>query len=409
MGTSRTREASVSSRSRRLVSAQWMSSNRSSVGPPIASDSTKTLAEKNRVSRSEMVRSPSSPSSTSSCGACSSAAAGPASSARPVASFARASAGSSLSKMCAICLTCCPKAPYGVLAPYGVERPRTTRAPWAATSCDSSSARRDFPIPAGPKTVTNWARPSSVTRSQIPMRTPSSRSRPIIGTAAIGRSPACDVARRACQARTGALLPFARTGWAGRYSTALRVAAYVSSPTRTAPTGAALWSRAAVFTTSPATIASPWPGRASSSTIASPVFTAIRTSSPSCFRPVADGERRAYGALGVVAVRRRRTEDAHHRVPDELLDRAAVALELLADALVVRREDRAHVLRIELLGTSGEADEVDEEDGDRRVAPRPAVRARPAPRRTRYRTWRGRDSPARSVCRSARLGTLESR
>ena len=85
---------------------------------------------------------------------------------------------------------------------------------------------------------------------------------------------------------------------------------------------------------------------------------------PVLLGPVADGERCAHGALGVVAVRRRRAEDAHDRVPDELLDRAAVALELLADAFVVRSEDRPNVLWVELLGAPGEADEVDEEDGD---------------------------------------------
>ena len=55
-GTSRTRAASVSSRSSRLGSAQWMSSKRSSVGPRSASDSTSTRAEKKSVSRSALCR-----------------------------------------------------------------------------------------------------------------------------------------------------------------------------------------------------------------------------------------------------------------------------------------------------------------------------------------------------------------
>ena len=54
----------------------------------------------------------------------------------------------------------------------------------------------------------------------------------------------------------------------------------------------------------------------------------------------------------------------HHRVADELLDRAAEALELVAQAGVVGREQRPHVLGVELLGARGEADEVGEEDGD---------------------------------------------
>ena len=52
--------------------------------------------------------------------------------------------------------------------------------------------------------------------------------------------------------------------------------------------------------------------------------------------PVADRERGAHRALGVVLVRDRRAEHGHHRVADELLDRAAEALELVAQPRVVR-------------------------------------------------------------------------
>ena len=58
-------------------------------------------------------------------------------------------------------------------------------------------------------------------------------------------------------------------------------------------------------------------------------------------REVADGERGANGALGIVLVRDGGAEERHHGVADELLDRAPVALELAADARVVRTEDRA--------------------------------------------------------------------
>ncbi len=57
-------------------------------------------------------------------------------------------------------------------------------------------------------------------------------------------------------------------------------------------------------------------------------------------------------------------EDGHHRVADELLHRAAEALELVAQAGVVRAEERAHLLRIHLLGARREAHEIGEEDGD---------------------------------------------
>ena len=72
---------------------------------------------------------------------------------------------------------------------------------------------------------------------------------------------------------------------------------------------------------------------------------------------------RADSSLGVVLVRDGRSEDGHHRVPDELLDRAPVALDLLPQAGVVGTDARADVLRVGGLRGGGEADEVAEEDG----------------------------------------------
>ena len=69
-------------------------------------------------------------------------------------------------------------------------------------------------------------------------------------------------------------------------------------------------------------------------------------------------------ALGVVLVCRRCAEDRHDRVPDELLDRAAVALDLLPQARVVGADASADVLGVSRFGCGGEADEVAEEDGD---------------------------------------------
>ena len=66
-------------------------------------------------------------------------------------------------------------------------------------------------------------------------------------------------------------------------------------------------------------------------------------------RELADRERCADGALGIVLVGGRRAEERHDRVADELLDGAAVALELGAHALVVRPQDRLDVLGIERL------------------------------------------------------------
>jgi hypothetical protein len=79
-------------------------------------------------------------------------------------------------------------------------------------------------------------------------------------------------------------------------------------------------------------------------------------------RAVADRDRRQHRTNGIVLVRHGCAEDGHHSVADELLHRAAALLDLLAEPGVVRREHRAHVLRVELLGAAREADEVGEED-----------------------------------------------
>ena len=75
-------------------------------------------------------------------------------------------------------------------------------------------------------------------------------------------------------------------------------------------------------------------------------------------------ERGADGALGVVLVRGRRAPDRHDRVADELLDRAAVAVDHLARQVEVARQGLADVLGVALLGERREADEVGEQDGD---------------------------------------------
>ena len=103
-----------------------------------------------------------------------------------------------------------------------------------------------------------------------------------------------------------------------------------------------------MFTTSPATIDSPSAGRAPSDTTASPVLTAspdLQVAAGELADDVPDDERRAHRTLRVVAVRERRSEDAHDGVADELLDDAAERLDLAADALVVRREHAREPLR----------------------------------------------------------------
>ena len=78
------------------------------------------------------------------------------------------------------------------------------------------------------------------------------------------------------------------------------------------------------------------------------MFTAVRICRSSPI-DVMDRECGANGAFGIVLVRNRGAEDAIDRVADELLDRAAVALDLRPQARVIGRERRSHVLRVELL------------------------------------------------------------
>jgi hypothetical protein len=77
-----------------------------------------------------------------------------------------------------------------------------------------------------------------------------------------------------------------------------------------------------------------------------------------------DSQSRPHRSFGVVLVRHRRATYRHHRVTDELFDRAAVTLDLFSQACVVGTDASAHVLRILLLGGGGESHQVTEEDGD---------------------------------------------
>ena len=77
-----------------------------------------------------------------------------------------------------------------------------------------------------------------------------------------------------------------------------------------------------------------------------------------------DAQAGADRPLGIVLVRYRCTEDGHHRVADELLDRAAEALDLAAEASVVGPDPRAHVLGVGRVRAGGETDEVTKENRD---------------------------------------------
>ena len=60
----------------------------------------------------------------------------------------------------------------------------------------------------------------------------------------------------------------------------------------------------------------------------------------------------------------RGTPDGHHGIPDELLDRAAVAAYDLAAEVEVTSEQIPDRLRIPVLGQAGEADQIAEQHRD---------------------------------------------
>jgi hypothetical protein len=71
-----------------------------------------------------------------------------------------------------------------------------------------------------------------------------------------------------------------------------------------------------------------------------------------------------HGALRVVLVRARRAEHPEHAVADELVERPAVAFDLLLRHRVIRPERGANVLGVGAVRAGGEADQVREQDRD---------------------------------------------
>ena len=220
-------------------------------------------------------------------------------------------------------------------------------------------------MPGTPTSVTSCGSRSRRARSSAPTSASSScspadeRGTPDLADVDAEPRPRLEASHTA----TGSVLPFASIGRCSRYEITRSVARYVVSSTRMPFTGAADWSRAAVLTTSPEAIPSPAPRPERDERLAG------RDPDPDLEvgfleRPLADRQRRAHRALRVVLVSYGSAEERHDRVADELLDRAAEALEVPAHPLEERREQRAHVLRVEALGARRRADEVAEEHGD---------------------------------------------
>ena len=154
--------------------------------------------------------------------------------------------------------------------------------------------------------------------------------------------------------------PSASRGSTAVTSTASRTSARVGCPISTSPGGAACSSREATLT-------------------ASPVDEPLRRARHHLARHDADppleaelGQciphlgRRAHCAQRVVLVQRRHAEDGHHGIADELLDRAAVALDDLPHRFEVAGEQRAQPLGIDRLPERGRARR------GRRTAPSPS-------------------------------------
>ncbi len=120
-----------------------------------------------------------------------------------------------------------------------------------------------------------------------------------------------------------------------------------------------------------------------------------------------DAQRGPDRTLGVVLVRNRSAEHGHDRVADELLDRAAVALDLLSQALVVRTDAGADVLGVGGLGGGGEADQVAEEDGDDLALLGRQGEVPPSAKRRR--TGRTETGPGAPCRRTGRSSPTESR
>ena len=125
----------------------------------------------------------------------------------------------------------------------------------------------------------------------------------------------------------------------------------------------------AVFTTSPVTIPSPCSGRARQRhhrlTRIDPHPHLQRQTGIGLVQlrdRLQDPQPRPHRPLRIILMRHRRPEHRHHRIPDELLHRPPVPLDLLTQTGVVRAQASPHILRIRLLRRRRKADQVAEQD-----------------------------------------------
>ena len=222
----------------------------------------------------------------------------------------------------------------------------------------SSQTSLLFPIPGTPTRVTSCEDRSRCERATPSRSALSSSLRPTSGAPPrkAMSTPSRAFGAMGSHAGTGSALPFATTGSASWCSMTFSVSRWVASSTRIPSGGAALCSREAVLSTSPAASCSPCSGRAFRLTSASPVAAPMRTDSPSDGSSAFSSEIASRTASAARTARSassswrgRRPEDGDDRVADELLHGAAEALELGLRPRVVRSEEAANVLRVETL------------------------------------------------------------
>ncbi len=211
---------------------------------------------------------------------------------------------------------------------------RRARARLARSTCISSRARRDLPMPGVPTIVAQLHARSPDREVEGAARARSTSRRGVRPGVAIGRTNAGTSGRSSSsrQAASGSTLPLATTGAARSTTTASRTSAYVARPTSTSPGRAACSRRAATLTASPVasfsfvraaaddhlTRVDTGAGHDPDAVLARQVGVRRRS------RSLAGLERGPRGTQCVVLVDGGNAEDGHDRVADELLDGAAV-------------------------------------------------------------------------------------
>ena len=221
----------------------------------------------------------------------------------------------------------------------------------------ASATSRDLPIPASPTTVTSSQQPARSARAAMRPAEAGARARRPTNGASCRRSGA-SWTRTSRYAGTGSDFPLSSSGATASTSTASCTSASVGSPSNTSPGLRSLLQ--------PGGHVDRVTGR---EPLVRPRHHLARHHSDPPLQPESRErfphlDRCPHRPQCVVLVHDRHTEDGHHGVADELLDRAAVMLDDRLHPLEVACEQRAHPLGVERLSERGRPGEVAEQDGD---------------------------------------------